>query len=80
MYELAAPAQSTPPKSAPMDAHAKSGHVAIRLLALAADCRVSTLLLANVIYIDTDWFSESRHVRPSTAPASCACSRQIYRS
>ncbi|KAK0242519.1 P-loop containing nucleoside triphosphate hydrolase protein [Armillaria nabsnona] len=39
MYELAAPVQSTPPNSAPMDAHAKSGHVAIRLLALAADCR-----------------------------------------
>ncbi|KAK0231038.1 P-loop containing nucleoside triphosphate hydrolase protein [Armillaria fumosa] len=39
MYELAPPAQSTPSKSVPMDAHAKSGHVALRLLALAADCR-----------------------------------------
>ncbi|KAK0498536.1 P-loop containing nucleoside triphosphate hydrolase protein [Armillaria luteobubalina] len=39
MYELAPPAQSTPSKSVPADAHAKSGHVAIKLLALAADCR-----------------------------------------
>ncbi|KAG7448980.1 P-loop containing nucleoside triphosphate hydrolase protein [Guyanagaster necrorhizus] len=39
MYELAAPAQSTPSASAPIDAHAKSGHVALKLRALAADCR-----------------------------------------
>ncbi|KAK0191203.1 P-loop containing nucleoside triphosphate hydrolase protein [Armillaria mellea] len=57
MYELAAPAQSTPSKSAPMDAHAKSGHVAIRLLALATGLssralrRLPVLALARYIGI-----------------------------
>ncbi|KAF9046045.1 thyroid receptor-interacting protein 13 [Hymenopellis radicata] len=37
MYELAAPAQPT--TSATMDAHAKSRHVALKLLTLAATCR-----------------------------------------
>ncbi|KAK0468103.1 P-loop containing nucleoside triphosphate hydrolase protein [Desarmillaria tabescens] len=39
MYELAAPVQSTPSTSVPLDAHAKSGHVAMKLLALATECR-----------------------------------------
>lgn len=49
MYELAAPAQSI--SAGTMDTHAKSRHVALRLLSLAATCRVSVPLLHPLICI-----------------------------